>query len=98
MLTYGPTGASRGVATIIFGKPGDANNAAVQLNGMLVDKRPMKVIYKWPAVNKVTNTLPDRGRSRCQQARSGQSAERARRPAEGCCEAQASDREGYNQR
>ena len=43
MLTYGPNGVSRGVATIIFSKPGDANNAVVQLNGMLVDKRPMKV-------------------------------------------------------
>ena len=46
MLTYGPNGTSRGIATIIFNKSGDANNAAVQLNGMLVDKRPMKV--SWP--------------------------------------------------
>ena len=44
MLTYGPNGTSRGVATIIFSKPGDANNALTQLNGMLVDKRPMKVL------------------------------------------------------
>ena len=43
MLTYGPNGASRGIATIIFSKPGSANDALVQLNGMLVDKRPMKV-------------------------------------------------------
>ncbi len=34
---------SRGVATITFSKPGSANDALVQLNGMLVDKRPMKV-------------------------------------------------------
>ena len=43
LLTYGPTGVSRGVATVIFGKSGSANDALVQLNGMLVDKRPMKV-------------------------------------------------------
>ena len=43
MLTYGPNGMSRGIATIIFNKPGSADDALVQLNGMLVDKRPMKV-------------------------------------------------------
>ena len=42
MLTYGPNGVSRGIATIIFSKAGSANDALVQLNGMLVDKRPMK--------------------------------------------------------
>lgn len=43
MLTYGPNGVSRGIATIIFNKPGTANEALVKLNGLLVDKRPMKV-------------------------------------------------------
>lgn len=43
MLTYGPNGVSRGIATIIFSKAASANDALVQLNGMLVDKRPMKV-------------------------------------------------------
>ncbi|KAG8527763.1 uncharacterized protein KY384_007917 [Bacidia gigantensis] len=43
MLTYGPNGVSRGVATIIFSKPGSANDALLKLNGMLVDKRPMKI-------------------------------------------------------
>ncbi|KAL6719508.1 RNA-binding RNA annealing protein [Lecanora helva] len=43
MLTYGPNGVSRGIATIIFSKPGSANDAFVQLNGMLVDKRPIKI-------------------------------------------------------
>lgn len=43
MLTYGPNGVSRGIATIVFSKAGSANDALVQLNGMLVDKRPMKV-------------------------------------------------------
>ena len=65
MLTYGPNGVSRGVATIIFSKPGDANNAAVQLNGMLVDKRPMRVspetLLQFQSGH--TNALSDRGRS-----------------------------------
>ena len=43
MITYGPNGVSRGVATIIFSKPGSASEAVTQLNGLLVDKRPMKV-------------------------------------------------------
>jgi THO complex subunit 4 len=34
---------SRGIATIIFSKPGSANDALTKLNGLLVDKRPMKV-------------------------------------------------------
>ncbi|MCJ1456341.1 hypothetical protein MMC28_006702 [Mycoblastus sanguinarius] len=43
ILTYGPNGISRGIATIIFAKPGSADDALRQLNGVLVDKRPMKV-------------------------------------------------------
>jgi len=42
-ITYGPNGISRGIATIIFAKPGSANEALVKLNGLLVDKRPMKI-------------------------------------------------------
>lgn len=49
MITYGPNGVSRGVATIVFSKPGSANDALIQLNGMLVDKRPMKVKLLKPA-------------------------------------------------
>ena len=41
-ITYGPNGVSRGIATIVFNKPGSANDALVN-NGLLVDKRPMKV-------------------------------------------------------
>ncbi|MCJ1309841.1 hypothetical protein MMC25_003502 [Agyrium rufum] len=41
-LTYGPNGVSRGIATIIFSKPGLANKAT-ELNGLLVDKRPIKI-------------------------------------------------------
>ncbi|CAD6576518.1 MAG: argininosuccinate synthetase [Alectoria sarmentosa] len=43
MLTYGPNGVSRGIATIVFSKSGSASDALIQLNGMLVDKRPMKI-------------------------------------------------------
>ncbi|KAA6406791.1 MAG: rna recognition motif containing [Lasallia pustulata] len=42
-ITYGPNGVSRGIATIIFGLPGSANEALTKLNGLLIDKRPMKV-------------------------------------------------------
>jgi len=41
-ITYGPNGVSRGIATIVFNKPGSANDALVN-NGLLVDKRPMKI-------------------------------------------------------
>ena len=41
-MQYTQTGQSRGVADIIFSKPDSAANAAKELNGMLVDKRPMK--------------------------------------------------------
>jgi THO complex subunit 4 len=41
-LQYNQSGASRGIADIIFSKPDSAAKAAKDLNGMLVDKRPMK--------------------------------------------------------
>jgi len=43
MLTYGPNGVSRGVATIIFSKPGSAKEALAQLNGVRVDNKTMRV-------------------------------------------------------
>jgi len=45
MLTYGPNGISRGVATIIFNKPGSAKDALAQLNGVRVDNKPMRVRF-----------------------------------------------------
>ncbi|KAG7006468.1 pyridoxal reductase [Physcia stellaris] len=42
-ITYGPNGVSRGIATIVFHKRDAANEALTKLNGVLVDKRPMKV-------------------------------------------------------
>ncbi|KAJ5312626.1 hypothetical protein PENANT_c007G09116 [Penicillium antarcticum] len=43
MLTYNQNGSSRGIATIIFGKADTAAKAAKELNGLLVDGRPMKI-------------------------------------------------------
>jgi len=43
IVTYGPNGQSRGMCTIIFAKPGAANQAFQQLNGTMVDKRPLKI-------------------------------------------------------
>jgi len=42
-LQYNQNGQSRGIADISFNKPGVAAKAAKELNGMLVDKRPMKI-------------------------------------------------------
>jgi THO complex subunit 4 len=43
MLTYNQNGTSRGIASIIFSKPETAGNAAKELNGLLVDGKPMRV-------------------------------------------------------
>jgi len=42
-IRYNQNGSSRGIADIIFSKPESATKAAKDLNGMLVDKRPMKI-------------------------------------------------------
>ncbi|KAI9841800.1 MAG: hypothetical protein M1837_000394 [Sclerophora amabilis] len=43
LVTYGPNGVSRGVATIIFNKADAANKALKECNGLLVDGRGIKV-------------------------------------------------------
>ncbi|KAF2089011.1 hypothetical protein K490DRAFT_64222 [Saccharata proteae CBS 121410] len=43
LLTYGPNGQSRGVATVIFSKPEAAAQAANTHNGLKVDNRPIRV-------------------------------------------------------
>lgn len=48
MLTYNQNGTSRGIASIVFSKPDTAAKAAKELNGLLVDGRPMKV---WIRIN-----------------------------------------------
>jgi len=54
-LVYGPDGKSRGVATIVFMKPGDGKKAFESHNGVLVDKRPMKVIIVNSSYDLITN-------------------------------------------
>ncbi|OTB03398.1 hypothetical protein M426DRAFT_12549 [Hypoxylon sp. CI-4A] len=42
-LSYGPNSVSRGIATVTFSKPDGASKAFNALNGLLVDKRPIKI-------------------------------------------------------
>lgn len=42
-LSYGPNSQSRGIANVIFNKPGGASLAFQKLNGLLVDNRPIKI-------------------------------------------------------
>ena len=43
MVTYNQNGTSRGIAAITFVRPDTAAKAAKELNGLLIDKRPIKV-------------------------------------------------------
>jgi len=43
LLSYGPNGKSRGVATISFSRTDSAAKAAKELDGLKVDSRPMKI-------------------------------------------------------
>ncbi|PUU78607.1 hypothetical protein B9Z19DRAFT_1114858 [Tuber borchii] len=43
VITYGPNGLSRGIATVEFSRSSDAATAAQKYNGVEVDRRPMKV-------------------------------------------------------
>jgi THO complex subunit 4 len=43
VITYGPNGHSRGIATVEFSRSSDAATAAQKYNGVEVDRRPMKV-------------------------------------------------------
>ncbi|KIX04376.1 uncharacterized protein Z518_05244 [Rhinocladiella mackenziei CBS 650.93] len=52
-LQYNQNGQSRGIADIIFSKPDSAAKAAKDLNGMLVDKRPMKASTTSPTIEVV---------------------------------------------
>jgi len=42
-LSYGPGGVSRGIATVIFTHADGASKAFSELNGLLIDNRPVKV-------------------------------------------------------
>jgi len=43
ILSYGPDGKSRGIATLIFNNATHGKKACDQYNGVLVDTRPMKI-------------------------------------------------------
>ncbi|EAS28582.3 RNA binding domain-containing protein [Coccidioides immitis RS] len=43
MVTYNQNGTSRGIASITFARPDTAAKAAKELNGLLIDKRPIKI-------------------------------------------------------
>ncbi|KAI1906805.1 RNA-binding RNA annealing protein [Ophidiomyces ophidiicola] len=43
MVTYNQNGTSRGIAAITFARPETAAKAAKELNGLLIDKRPIKI-------------------------------------------------------
>jgi RNA recognition motif-containing protein len=65
MVTYNQNGSSRGIASITFNKPDTAAKAAKELNGLLVDGRPMKVHHTPSGAESClpTNITLDRGRS-----------------------------------
>ena len=42
-MTYGPNGQSRGICTVIFSRADAAVKAVNELDGIEIDRRPMKV-------------------------------------------------------
>ena len=48
MLTYGPNGRSRGIATIVFRNGDGAQKAAKSLDGVKVDNKAMRVSSNMP--------------------------------------------------
>lgn len=56
LLQYGPTGRSRGIATIIFGKPDAGAEAARKLDGVKVDNKPMRVSNKKQLQSRLVNS------------------------------------------
>lgn len=62
MLNYNQNGRSLGVANIIFSKPETAAKAAKDLNGLLVDGRPMKVRLVFIYFNLFISRTPSPGK------------------------------------
>lgn len=56
LLSYGKTGNSLGVATIVFHQANDATKAAKEYDGIAVDKRPMKVSTSFLSIPSSANT------------------------------------------
>ncbi|KAL8667364.1 MAG: hypothetical protein Q9168_007270, partial [Polycauliona sp. 1 TL-2023] len=61
-LTYGPNGVMRGIVTIVFVRPESAAKALETLNGVQVDKRPMKIEVVLDATKAVA-AVPAKGLS-----------------------------------
>ncbi|KAL8886309.1 MAG: hypothetical protein Q9215_005959 [Flavoplaca cf. flavocitrina] len=61
-LTYGPNGVMRGIVTIVFSRPESAAKALETLNGVQVDKRPMKIEVVLDATKAVA-AVPAKGLS-----------------------------------
>ncbi|KAL8861132.1 MAG: hypothetical protein Q9178_002346 [Gyalolechia marmorata] len=61
-LTYGPNGVMRGIVTIVFSRPDSAAKALESLNGVQVDKRPMKIEVVLDATKAVA-AAPSKGLS-----------------------------------
>lgn len=57
-IRYNQNGSSRGIADISFFRPDAAAKAAKDLNGMLVDKRPMKIELVMDASNVPETSAP----------------------------------------
>ncbi|KAI4131033.1 MAG: hypothetical protein LQ338_001446 [Usnochroma carphineum] len=62
ILSYGPSGKMNGTVTIIFSKPDSAAKALKTLNGVQVDKRPMKIEVVLDAAKAVA-AAPSKGLS-----------------------------------
>ncbi|KAL8652165.1 MAG: hypothetical protein Q9210_002852, partial [Variospora velana] len=61
-ISYGPNGVNKGIVTIIFAKPDSAAKALETLNGVQVDKRPMKIEVVLDAAKAVA-AAPSKGLS-----------------------------------
>ncbi|KAL1972860.1 hypothetical protein VTN31DRAFT_6402 [Thermomyces dupontii] len=88
MLTYNQNGTSRGIASIIFTKPETAAKAAKELNGLLVDGRPMKIelvvdathVPEVPAPKPLTERVAQPKSQPKAATTSGKPSRRGRRP------------------
>ncbi|KAL8827385.1 MAG: hypothetical protein Q9170_007041 [Blastenia crenularia] len=59
-LTYGPNGVMKGIVTIVFARVESAAKALETLNGVQVDKRPMKIEVVLDAA-KASAAVPNKG-------------------------------------
>ncbi|KAL8730535.1 MAG: hypothetical protein Q9166_003988 [cf. Caloplaca sp. 2 TL-2023] len=79
-LTYGPNGVMRGIVTIVFSRPESAAKALESLNGVQVDKRPMKIEVVLDA-SKAVAAVPAKGLSDRITSKSGPKPATVAKPA-----------------